>query len=247
MPKRARESNSSVSRGKDKESKKPRRGYTTVARTRGVYATGEMKYFDTQRNYVLTASSDWTGTEADPATYNTLVVPIKGAGISERIGRVIHVHAIKIKATFTTLVSTAGTGVQPPSIRVALVQDTQTNSTQMQGEQVFEDSGGAIDNLGSFQNINNFGRFKVLKDEIFNMPDPSISYNGTNTDINGTMLSFKWTHKFKKPVLIHFNATNGGTIADIIDNSFHLLAITNTIALTPVFNYVCRVTYKDPQ
>lgn len=228
-------------------SKAKRVGYDTVARTRGVYATGEMKYFDTRVNQnPIPAQADWQATEQDPATFNTLCVPQVGAGINQRIGKAINVHKIKIHGyvelpSFQTQVS----GLIGPVIRLLLVQDLQTNGTQMQGEQVMTPDTTTRNAVCAFQNIDNFGRFRVLKDKTLVLQDPNLVEDNVapSWTANGKASPFKWTILFKKPVQVRFNATNGDTIADIVDNSFHVLANCSTGSL--VLNYNCRVCYKE--
>ena len=108
-------------------------------------------------------------------------------------------------------------------VRIILYQDKQTNGTFAQGEDVI--SSGAANNAGHmFQNPANFGRFRVLKDKTFRLHDPSISYDGTNMEQSGYSIPFKFKVNFKNGILVHFNAANGGTVADIIDHSFHMLS-----------------------
>jgi len=226
---------------------KVRHGYSSVARTRGAAVTGEMKYFDTLRSAAaIAASADWTGTELDPTTYNTLLAPIVGSGVDQRIGKSVKVLKIKIRGSITSnhqINQTAGR--DPQFVRLILHQDKQTNSTQAQGEDVMANAGSAILNVHSFQNVNNFGRFRVLKDKVFIIENPNMSYDGTNIETQGIVKYFKWTVKFKYPVMIRFNATNGGTVADIVDNSFHIIANSSDANLASVLTYQSRVCYKE--
>ncbi len=226
-----------------------RRGYTTVARTRGVYATGENKYFDTTKAATsLTASADWTGTEFDPATFLTLFVPVKGSAINERIGRMVKVKKVKVVGMIS--IAAQANQTVPDSacvVRLALVQDMQTNAAQMQGEQVFAAPGSAsaLNAVGSFQSLANFGRFRVLKDIKFTLQDPNISWDGTNMEQQGQARPFKLTYNFKTPQVVHFNATNGGTIADIVDHSWHVVANCSSAELLPAIVYEARVVYCE--
>ena len=97
----------------------------------------------------------------------------------------------------------------------------------------------------TFQNIDNFGRFKVLKDKVGVLQDPGLSGDATAHDVNGKVLTFKMTVKFKQPMKIRFNNTNGGTIADIIDNSLHFFANCNSPSFQIKLDYLCRVCYKE--
>jgi len=206
-----------------------------------------MKYKDTERAaYTITASSNWQNTEANPTTVNTLFAPVQGNGINQRIGRRVEVHGIKIRGHIQCGAQTNETGADVPSIvRLILVQDMQTNATQMQGEQLMENTSAAPTNVHSFQSTNNFGRFRVLRDMKMVFGNPSVVYDGTNIEQSGVTKCFKINIKFKKPVKVHFNAVDGGTIADIVDNSFHILATANTIQMAPILTYLSRVSYKD--
>lgn len=233
-----------------------RSGYSTVARTRGVYSKGEMKYFDSELTTTnLVAASDWAGTELDPnqvpvVGINTLFAPTVGAGINQRIGKACKVLKIKINGMVIIPSQAAQANADSSSIvRIALVQDMQTNATQAQGEQIFTPAVTANTGLAisSFQNINNFGRFKVIKDKAFIFTNVNMAGSPTAADVisSGLVKRFKWTIKFRKPVQVRFNATNGGTIADIVDNSWHIIANCSSNQLTPSVLYYCRVCYKE--
>lgn len=225
----------------------PRAGYSSVARTRGASVMGEMKYFDTERvNAAIPAVAAWTGTEFDPATFDTLVVPVVGAAINQRIGKEIKVLKIKINGQISCATQADATaGDNGTKVRLILYQDKQTNSAQAQGEQVMTPSTSVFSAPNVFQNIDNFGRFRVLKDKVLTFDNPAISWDGTNMEQQGLLKSFKISIKFKEPVKIRFNATNGGTIADIVDNSFHLIANSSSAALVASLHYSCRVCYKE--
>ncbi len=227
-----------------------RAGYSTVARSRGWAATvSEMKYFDTFKDgTALTAPATWAGTEVDPATILTFCDPVKGTGISNRIGRHIKIHAIKIRGQISCAAQLNQTATDAASqVRLVLVLDQQTNAAQMQGEQVFEDPGTASPNntIQTYMNLDNLGRFRVLKDKMLVIQNPNIAWDGTNMEQNGLVRMFKLNHKFAKPLDVHFNATDGGTVADIVDNSIHMLACASSIALVPQILYEARVSYKD--
>lgn len=91
-------------------------------------------------------------------------------------------------------------------------------------------------------------RFRVLKDMILRPRILTAMTDGTNTSSQGCSDTvFKMTVKFKKPVVVKFNATNAGTIGDIVDNSFHLIGIMSNDDLTNsgLISYQCRGYYKD--
>jgi len=229
-------------------------GYATVARTRGVYAKGEMKYFDSVREIVaIPSTTTWANTVLDPnvspvANMNCLFVPTQGAGINQRIGKACKLYKIKINGLITTpnqinqVAADAGA-----LIRIMLVQDMQTNGTQMTGTQLMTSPGVASVALAplTHQNIDNFGRFRVLKDKKFVIADPNLAFDGANMEQGGQLRQWKMNLKFKRPIEVRFNAVNGGTVADIVDQSFHIIAISSNQDLTPYLSYSCRCCYKE--
>lgn len=212
-------------------------------------AVQEKKYFDaTKASTALVATAaSWASTEVDP-TANSLFTPTSGSGISNRIGRKVAVHKIKVHGTISFGVKTAQTQVSNyPDVRLILYMDKQTNGAQAQGEDVMASSGtaAAVNNQLTFQSLANFGRFRVLKDKLLSIRDGVATNNAAGTTISmecGTT-PFKWNIVFKKPVVVHFNATDGGTIADIVDNSFHMIALSSST--DAYIAYESRVVFTD--
>jgi len=241
---------------------KARAGYTSVARARGAAVTGEMKYFDCEYNggAVAATTTTWVaGTLADPtSTINLgsaavanplcLCVPTVGAALNQRVGRKITVRKVKVHGMISVPAQAGQAAADSAAkFRIILVQDMQTNAAPMTSAQLMNDAGFANTTLNSFQNPNNFGRFRVLKDKTFTMSNLNLTGNPTTPDvIQASMrVQFKFAVNFKKPVEVHFNATNGGTVADIVDHSFHMIAACDNAAYVPNMTYYSRVCYKD--
>ncbi len=221
----------------------------SVPRVRGpIAAMGDTKWFDTE--YALTAisnsSSSWATSEANVVTNLCLFSPVQGNGVSNRMGNKAYVKKIFLRMGIRTDPDINETVVEAAyHVRVLLVQDTQCNGTEFQGEQVLEnpDSTTALNVALAPQNIENFGRFKVLKDKTFYMPATRSTWDGTNLETDGGERLWKWTHKFKRPVMVKFNNTNGGTVADIIDNSWGIIALCTRATQDPRLTYYSRVTF----
>lgn len=228
---------------------KTRHGFSSVARTRGGAVMGEMKYFDTERGLTaIPASQNWTGTEFDPATFLTFCVPVVGSAVNQRIGKQIKILKWKIRGLiWQAAITNVTVADNPTGVRLILFQDKQTNSAQAQGEQLMTDP--TVDEpstcFSSFQNIDNFGRFKVLKDKWIRMPINNATYDGTNVEQGGAFVPWKFNIRFRKPIVVRFNSTNGGTVADIIDNSLHLVATVINADMVPQIAYCSRVCYKE--
>lgn len=103
-----------------------------------------------------------------------------------------------------------------------------------------------VDTINAYQNVNNFGRFRVLKDKMISITRFDGSYDGTanQIDFSGQIRPFKIYYKLQKPIVVRFGANNG-TVADIIDNSFHMIALSSDIGMSPTISYKARVVYSD--
>jgi len=229
-------------------------GQYTVARTRGPNAAGlgEMKYSDSYvSGSTIPESTDWSSTVLDPSTANCLFSPIQGNDINNREGRKVNLYKLKIRGVISgnAINSQATVTQDQTAIRFMVVQDTQTNGSQMTGGQLMAAPGAATTLLTftTFQSLVNLGRFKVLKDKVF-WPSPAIVVNNTTASTVSQVMAdipFKFTFVFKKPIVVRFNATNGGTISDIIDNSFHVVAQASGTGGSHQVSYTCRGCFKE--
>ena len=210
-------------------------------------AVTERKYFDTERTSTAlnATTSNWANGEYDPATLNNLFSPSLGDDFNNRTGRKCQVLSIRIRGSIGIPQQANQTAGDPATrIRLVLVQDKQTNGAQLNAEDVIN-SGAASNARDMFQNPAFFGRFRILKDKNIVLQNPNFSYDGTNIEQAGLAKDFKISMNFKKPIDVHFNTTNGGTVADIVDNSFHVIAACDDVTLAPAILYKCRVTYMD--
>lgn len=208
-------------------------------------AITERKYFDTQGALTLIGSTtSWAGAELDPAAL-CLFSPVQGDDFDDRQGRKVTVLSIKLSGQVVVPPQANQTATdQPALIRMHLVQDKQTNAAQLNAEDVFA-SGTATDPTNQFQNPAFFGRFRILKTKKFVLANPNMAFDGTNVEQNALVRQFKMNIKFKKPVVVHYNGTNGGTVADVIDHSFHLIGLTSSTDMGPILGYKVRTTYLD--
>lgn len=231
----------------------PPRAITVVPRSYGnARAITERKYFETELNNSTLAqvTTAWTTTIQDPATTLSYFNPRQGNDVINRIGRKVKVIEWKIRGFINCIpVEGATTGTDPAYIRLIFFLDHQTNGAVPVGTQVIESNQvqatPAAPAICAWQNKNNFGRFKVLKDRSFALQNPSMGSTGATFDVNGLMIPFKYTFKFKKPLDIIFNQTDGGTIADIVNTSLHCMAGQNNVDLQASINLKSRVVFLD--
>lgn len=258
MPKRARDQTVYVKVPKPKKTKFAMqyknqgmiRNY--VPRTPGGQIIAEKKYFDSLLSAgAIATSTDWTATEMDPATANTLFSPAPGTAINQRVGRKVNVHKMRIRGNINVPAQTTQSQADNAAvIRLIVHQDQQTNGAQAQGEQVMEAPATATSLLctQTFMSLANLGRFKILKDKIYSLNKlPVANDTGATGGITqgGMTIPFKINLKFNKPITVHYNATGGSTVADIVDNSFHIIATTSNNNYSSTLSYTCRTVFSD--
>lgn len=234
----------------------------SVARTRGGQVNTEMKYVDSNfgPTTIQAITTTWATTNVDPATTidlggaaivnpQNLCSPQTGASLNNRIGRQIEIRKIKIHGHIYCAPQTLQADADPGTkVRVVLVQDMQTNGAQMAGTDLFgpPTANGSL-SLNAFQDPKNFGRFRVLKDKMFQISDLNLANNAAASTVIQTskLINFKMNVNFKQPIRVRFNALTTGTVSDIVDNSFHLIAANLNGSFVPQLVYYSRVCYKD--
>lgn len=216
-----------------------------VSRTPGGQITADNHYFDTERTATTVASStaNWTNTEYDPNTTAMLCLfaPVTGDDITNRTGRKVFVKKIRIHGAFQCLPqSVQASGDVGEAIRVIVYQDKQTNAAQSQGEDLIA-SGAGSDALHMHQNLANLGRFKVWYDKIINIDVPQMTGAAAAIETAGVIRHFKIS--IKPNCWVNYNATNGGTVADVVDNSFHVIMNTQSTNLAATVAYKVRTVF----
>jgi len=211
-----------------------RRGYTPNTR--------ELKVYDTS------ISDSSIGSGAD-CTIDLLFNPVAGTDMNQRIGRKARIKSIFVRGYLTRnslFTPTAGTAGAPLIVRTILVWDAQPNGTVMSATDLFQDATAlSISQL----NINYRDRFKILKDKVMTL-DPYV-YTTTATQAVADMTNQIRSVKIYKKVNLEtiWNATNGGSIADIASGALYLVNLTSfptAAAGNNVFsNFRCRVRYDD--
>lgn len=207
----------------------------------------EGKFFDTFFVGATGASSDMTGAEMDPSTVLCLNAMPQGDTASTREGNKTVVTGVSIRGTVQVSNEEAGTAPGDESNAVVyLVQDTQTtggsaaSGTQLNSEDVFTNpgSGSSTPAINALRNMTkNPGRYKVLAKADINVK-PMITQLGAN-DYSAGRAQQRFEIYWKGMIPVKHQANNG-TIADIADNSLHVIGFGNSL----VVNYNSRVYFK---
>lgn len=208
--------------------------------------TPEMHYIDTDLDATgiqNIAGASWANCEMDPAGTLTLFAPVQGDDIVNRTAKRAFVTSIKIKGFISIAAQTAQlTSDGAGYTRIILYHDQRTAGVQTQAEDVIASGSATLNTVCAFQNTNSFGKVRILKEKILGNGDLNIAGVTGSVEQQGRIIPFKFNVKFQKPVEVNFQ-TNGGTIASIIDNSFHVIAATNNSSLAQQLAYKCRVGF----
>lgn len=206
-----------------------------ATRSPGGQVTSEDGYFDSERSAtaLIDCNTGWAGAEMDPNTTAMLCLfaPTQGDDISNRRARRAYVKKIRISGLIT-IPPGSTTGVPTAGIQVRMIAycDKQTNGAQVSPATLLQ-SGNNTDGLHMFQSTAGFGRFKVFKDKTLSFSLDPVSIGGANS-VGYMGQRREFTIAFKPNMWVNYNATNGGTVADIIDNSFHFAIGTSTAGVT---------------
>jgi len=206
----------------------------------------EKKFYDTTlANTALTAPTDATGGEYDPSATSMISTPAQGDGEQNRDGKRIVIKSVQIKGQVSTAPLTAQTVLtNPTDIFVALVQDMQTNGAQMNSEDCFKNT--SADAFQASQPVRNLlfsSRFRVLKEWNFTL-EPKASVNNasaTTVSIQGTRQDFECFIPMELPV--NFNSGTTASVANVIDNSLHVIAYCSSVTLVPKIWYNARIRF----
>lgn len=206
----------------------------------------EIKYYDTSLvASALTAPNDATGGEKDPATVLTISAPAQGDGEQNRDGNRIVVKSAYVTGTIVAASQQNQTAADNAAkVFIALVQDTQSNGSQLNSEDVYTNpsaNGGTATSL--LRNLQYSSRFRVLATYECVLSSPTMSYDGTNIEQSALKHSFKLSWKGSMPVQFKGGATAAG-ISGVSDNSLHVIAFTDQTELVPAISYNARVRFQ---
>jgi len=251
--KRYRASTSTTSttskRSKGTDGRKKWTGKTKVPRVNmqsGGLVGVEKKFFDTDRGSprVLTAPTDCTGGVVSLTADVQMVAPVQGNSASTREGNKIEVQSVQVSGYVECPKQANQTaGDNATIVSIFLVQDCQTNAAQCTSELMFRN----VSALGAlahapFRNLIYTKRFKVLAKKQITFTPPPLSWDGTNVEQSGIMKPFNIFKKLK--MLVNYVGTAGsGGIADIIDNSLHVVAFCNNTDLAPQIAFNSRIRF----
>lgn len=181
----------------------------------------EKKYIDYTFGATVIQAA-WAGAEMDPAA-NCLAAPTQGSGETQRDGRKITIKNIHVNGAVYR--DSGGVMTAQSTVHVALVLDTQTLKQQLSAEDVYNDANNVE---FSYRDVDHLSRFKVLWSRRFVMGNDAGGWNGVALNVAGDRKNFSINKAVNIPVT--FSAA-AGSVADIEDNSLHIIAVSSQGAI----------------
>lgn len=229
-------------------------GARPVARTRrtasNIRTAGflgiEHKFYDTfLKDRVLTSSATATGGVHDPSVTSMISTPPQGTNASSRDGKKIVIESIQISGRVIMAEKTGLANLDTvPTIFIALVEDHQSNGAQMSSQEAFVNPSASLSlTTHPFKSLLRSARFTTHKVWMIEPPMPSAaSFGGVNSSqMMGQQVSFDLFKKVQIPV--NFNGGTTADIANVVDNSLHIIAWSSDTSWPAIMSYNARIRF----
>jgi len=227
--------------------RRPGRRYTKRANLATMGFLGiEKKFYDTSLSgSALVVGTTLAGTELDPSATSMISTPVQGDGEQNRDGKQISCMYMELNGTIKTIATE--TTVNPVDMvlcYVAVVLDTQTNGAQLNSEDVFKNtSAGVRTSANPMKNLLFGKRFRILKAKCFNLSPKSPGALAANDfNYNSAAAVLKWFIPLRG-LKINFNGGTTASVANVIDNSIHVIGWTSSDTLAPEISYNARLRF----
>ncbi len=222
----------SSSNGKPAKRMKPRALFK-AKRTVKVGGGGsgiELKFHDATKGSTVLPSTI-AGGELDPVTANCVNGIGQGDTESTRDGRKYTMKQVQVNGIVEgQTTQDAADVIAATAGWVALVLDTQTNQAQLNSEDVYVGTEVEL----PFRNLAWAKRFKVLAFEQIVFDTPPSGNDSATTQTNGSRaFHFHWNKPLDIPVL---TTGTGATVANIADNSLHVIGASDAASLYIKYN-----------
>lgn len=202
----------------------------------GGYLGIENKFVDHQVTQIA-VTNDLATAGVDPAV-GCLCAMAQGDGESDRDGRKVTLKSIHIHGS----IQHKSDESKGANVRFMLVQDTQTNGSAFDPTEVLKvPPNPATHSVHAFRNLQHSSRYKVLYDKTF-VSNPQIAFNNnlSRMQSNEQRNSFRINRTLNIPVI--YNGTTSA-LANITDNSFHVLCISDHTSSEVFVQYDVRTRF----
>lgn len=206
----------------------------------------EKKFYDTGKAATnIVAPTDSAGAEQDPSATSMISTPVRGDAEQNRDGKQISMLNCSIKGQVSVAAVELGVGPPPATwVYVALVLDTQTNGAQLDSEAVYKNTQAlAVLAANPQKNLLFMNRFRILKSQKFHMTPNTLSHFAVDSfSTSGVQKQFNWFINLRG-LKVNFNAGTTADVANVIDNSLHLIAYASSTGSTPQLAYNARIRF----
>ncbi len=204
----------------------------------GGFIGNELKFYDSYRASISVAGTV-AGSEVDPATELCLNSMVQDDSENERQGRMCYFTSLEIRGWVLFAATAGGSAPSVPGyVRILVVKDTQTNKAQFNAEDVLAEPDATVGSE-ALRNLEHLQRFRILKD--FTVKQSIYSGVGTAADSDWTGQQVPWKCNLKLKLKTLYTGT-AGTVANILDNSIHVMAIHQG-STSPTMAYQARVRF----
>lgn len=204
----------------------------------------EHKFYDTGRDAAtVSASADCTGGEYDPSATSMISTPSQGDGEQNREGKRIMIDSVQVKGTLIKgQVEDAVNPSDADAVFIALILDTQSNGAQLNSEDVFKNPSASVRTASApIRNLLFAERFRVLKSEVVSLDYLTLANEADNNfGASARQVNFDWYVPLQLPV--NFNAGTTASIANVVDNSLHIVAFSHQG--TALLSYNARIRFR---
>jgi len=222
----------------------------------------EYKIYDTSNKVQSSVTGNWDSGYIDPVGSSfkfCLFAPAQGYKVDQYIGQEVLVHKIELRLGLCMPYGAVSDPDVPQSIftRMVLFQDKQTSFGRIDGSEVFDSTGSTDNVVVQDFDIDTLDRIDILWEKMYCHNIDSITSILQPPPIP---ITYVWPSKyisdhiiidFKKPVVVKFAPIAAvANIASIVNNSFHLIAMStstpnllNSPGISIVYN--CRTYFTD--
>lgn len=200
----------------------------------------EKKFLDSAKTATAVgAAAALTGGEYDPSTGCTgcLSCPAQGDTEQSRDGKRIVIDSLILKG-YVQQDGSVGEVPEPVlKVFIAVILDTQTNGAQLNSEDVFKNTLASTDtNSDPLKNLLFGNRFRILKSQTYDLTPSGITGAAATLAHNAVRREFDWYIPFKGGLQVNLNAGTTADVANVIDNSVHVVAFATTTGCNIAYN-----------
>jgi len=214
----------------------------------------EKKFLDTARTpTALTVAAALTGGEYDPTATSgpggasggcvgCLSCPAQGDTEQSRDGKRIVIDSLILKGNVNVVEDASEAVTASRKVFVAVILDTQSNGAQLNSEDVFKNFSGDVTLVADPTKNLLFGsRFRILKSQVYDLTPSGVGPAGALA-FNSHRRDFDWYIPFKGGLPVNLNAGTTADVANVIDNSLHVVAFATTAGC--LIGYNARIRFQ---